>query len=132
VRRAGIIYASSRGLTRRLKCQTRRDRGLARARGRLSFSPPPRDLNSGKTSRIGDRKTGDASAARDKENEERQGEAEVRGSGLEEDAGTRGDGEIRRAIAPSGIGVGGARLPRIHADSRTLTLAGNFRLIKLN
>jgi len=72
VRRAGIIYASSRGLTRRLKCQTRRDRGLARPRGRLS-SPPPRDLNSGKTSRIGDRKTDDASAARDKGNEERPG-----------------------------------------------------------
>jgi len=90
VRRAGIIYASSRGLTRRLKCQTRRDRGLARPRGRLS-SPPPRDLNSGKTSRIGDRKTDDASAARDKGNEER----------------------------PGGV-------PRIHADSRTLPLAGEL------
>lgn len=47
VRRVGIIYTFSRGLTRRLKCQTRS--------GREHLSPfafPSRNLNSGKTSLV--------------------------------------------------------------------------------
>lgn len=50
MRRAGIIYAFFRGLTRRLKCQT--NSGRERLSLPVSSSFPPRNLNSGKTSLV--------------------------------------------------------------------------------
>jgi len=75
VRRVGIIYTFSRGLTRRLKCQTRS------GRKRLSpFAFPSRNLNSGKTSLVSTIIKSAALPSQD-EREKEEAEKEVRRRG---------------------------------------------------